>query len=253
MLSVERQQAIIDLVDKNDSALVTDLVRRFNVSEMTIRRDLDQLERKGLLRRVHGGAVSNHGRSYEPPYMLRSTVHNEEKKRIGAAAAELIKTGDSILLDVGTTTLEIARSLHNHQNLTVITPSFHIATLLAEHPGIRLILTGGILRHSELSMVGNLAAQSIHEFYVDKLFLGAGGVDLQAGFSEFNQEDAQVKQVMLHQARDITAVVDSSKFGLVALAAIAPITAVNRIITDSSAQPQLVERMRDLGIEMILV
>ena len=253
MLSVERQQAILDLVDKNDSTQVADLVRLFNVSEMTIRRDLDLLERKGLLRRVHGGAVSHHGRSYEPPFMLRSTVHNEEKKRIGAAAAGLINKGDSILLDVGTTTLEIARNLYAHQNLTVITPSFQIATQLAEHPGIRLILTGGILRQSELSMVGSLAARATQEFYVDKLYLGAGGIDLRAGLSEFNLEDAQVKQVMLQQAKDITAVVDSSKFGQVALAAIAPLKAVNRIITDSGIQPRLAARIRDLGIELILV
>ncbi len=253
MLSVERQQTIVDLVDKNDSIQVADLVKLFDVSEMTIRRDLDILERKGLLRRVHGGAVSSHGRSYEPPFLLRSTDHSEEKQRIGKAAADLIKKGDSVMLDVGTTTLEIARHLYAHQNLTIITPCFQIAALLAEHPGIRLILTGGILRRSELSMVGHLAERTIQEFYVDKLFVGAGGVDIVTGFTEFNLEDTLVKQAMLRQAKDITAVVDSSKFGQVALTAIAPLKAVNRIITDSGLEPKMADRIREMGIEIVLV
>ncbi len=253
MLSVERQQTIVDLVDKNDSIQVADLVKLFDVSEMTIRRDLDILERKGLLRRVHGGAVSSHGRSYEPPFLLRSTDHSEEKQRIGKAAADLIKKGDSVMLDVGTTTLEIARHLYAHQNLTIITPCFQIAALLAEHPGIRLILTGGILRRSELSMVGHLAERTIQEFYVDKLFVGAGGVDIVTGFTEFNLEDTLVKQAMLRQAKDITAVVDSSKFGQVALTAIAPLKAVNRIITDNGLEPKMADRIREMGIEIVLV
>jgi len=253
MLSVERQQAIIDLVDKNDFIQVADLVKQFDVSEMTIRRDLDILERKGLLRRVHGGAVSAHGRSYEPPYLLRSTGHIEEKQRIGKAAADLIKKGDSIMLDVGTTTLEIARNLHDHQNLTIITPCFQIAALLAEHPGIRLILTGGILRPSELSLVGHLAERTIQEFFVDKLFFGAGGVDIETGFTEFNLEDTLVKQAMLRQAKDITAVVDSSKFGQVAFTAISPLRAANRIITDFGLEPEFADRIREMGIDLVLV
>src|SRR3970282_2392365 len=110
MIAVERQQAILDLLDKNPSIQVTDLVDLFDVSEMTIRRDLDILERRVLLRRVHGGAVSNRGRSYEPPFMLRSSQYIEAKEGIGRVAAELVQNGDSIMLDVGTTTLEVARN-----------------------------------------------------------------------------------------------------------------------------------------------
>lgn len=253
MLSVERHQAILDLVEKNDTVQVAELVERFAVSEMTIRRDLDMLQRQGLLRRVHGGAVSNRGRSYEPPYLLRSNERTHEKTRIGRAAAALIKKGDSVMLDVGTTTLEVARHLHDHQDLTIITPCFPIATLLAEHPGIRLILTGGILRQGERSLVGHLAARAVQDFYVDKLFLGAGAVDLDAGFTEFNLEDALVKQAMLCRAKEITALVDSSKFGQIAFTAIAPLQAVHRIITDSGLASQAAQKIRDLGIELIQV
>jgi len=253
MYPVERHQAILDLLNKNDAVQVTELVELLAVSEMTIRRDLDVLERKGLLRRVHGGAISNHGRSYEPPFLLRTTEQTEEKRRIGRAAAALIQKGDSVMLDVGTTTLEIARNLTGQQNLTIVTPCFQIAALLAEHPGIRLILTGGIMRQGELSLVGHLAVRTVQDFYVDKFFMGAAGVDLEVGFTEFNVEDTLVKQAMLRSAKDITAVVDSSKFGQVAFTAIAPLQAVNRIITDSGLSPQLSLAIQQMGIELILV
>jgi len=253
MIPVERQQSILDMLDKNHSIQVTDLVDLFDVSEMTIRRDLDMLERRGLLRRVHGGAVSNRGRSYEPPFMLRSSQYIEAKEGIGRAAAELVQNGDSIMLDVGTTTLEVARNLKDRQNLTVITPCFQIAALLVDHPDIRLILTGGILRRGELSLVGHLAERAIQDFYVDKFFMGVGGVDLKAGFSEFNLEDTLVKQAMLRQAKDITVVADSSKFGHVAFTAIAPLEAVNRIITDSGITPEIAVGIEELGIDLIVV
>src|SRR5690606_10123912 len=111
MLPVERQQSILEQLNENGSVLVAELVERFNVSEMTIRRDLDLLERKGLLQRTRGGAISNHGRSYEPPFLRRSTERLEEKRRIGMKAASLVRNGESIMLDVGTTTLEVARNL----------------------------------------------------------------------------------------------------------------------------------------------
>ncbi|MEN4042294.1 MAG: DeoR/GlpR family DNA-binding transcription regulator [Anaerolineaceae bacterium] len=253
MLSFERHQAILDLLDKNDSIQVVDLVSIFNVSEVTIRRDLDVLERKGLLRRVHGGAVSNTGRSYEPAFLIRSGKHSEEKMRIGRAAAELIENGDSLMLDVGTTTLEITRFLTNHQNLTIITPSFQIAAQLVEHPGIRVILPGGILRKGELSLIGHLAESAINEFYVDKLFLAAGAVDPEIGFTEFNLEDTLVKRAMLRNAKDITALVDSSKFGKVALNAIASLKAVNRIISDRNLDPEIVKKIQNMNIDLLLV
>ena len=253
MLSVERQQTILDLLEKNDHIQVAELIGLFNVSDMTIRRDLAVLERKGVLRRVHGGAVSNRGRSYEPSFMSRSMTRIEEKERIGMAAASLIRSGDSIMLDVGTTTLEIARHLKDCHNLTIITPCIQIAATLVEHPGIRLVLTGGIMRPSELSLVGHLAERTIRDFYVDKLFLGAAGVDFEAGFTEFNLEDTLVKQAMLRSAKDITVVVDSSKFGRVAFTAIAPLQVANRIITDNGLSQQMVSRIHDLGLDLILV
>jgi len=252
MISEERHQIILGLLDSHGSVTVADLVARFNVSEMTVRRDLDALERKGLLRRVHGGAVSTRGRNYEPPFLSRSAKHRAEKERIGQVAASLVNNGDSIILDVGTTTLEVARHLADRRNLTIITPSFHIASPLAEQPGIRLILTGGILRPGELSLVGNLAERAFQDFFVDKLFLGIGGIDFGAGLTEFNLEDALVKKAMLRSAKEIIVVADASKFGQVAFAAVAPLNVVSRIVTDASLDPVTRTRLQAENIEFIL-
>jgi DeoR/GlpR family transcriptional regulator of sugar metabolism len=252
MLSEERHQIILNILENQGSVLVTDLVSQFEVSEMTIRRDLDVLERKGLLRRVHGGAVSDRGRSYEPPFLSRSTTHQEEKARIGKMAAELVRSGDSITLDVGTTTLEVARNLAEKQNLTILTPCFQIAALLCENPSIRLILTGGILRHSELSMVGHLAERVFEEFYVDKLFLAAAGVDFESGLTEYNLEDTLVKQAMIRTAKQVILVTDASKFNQVAFTAIAPIDVIDTVVTDRLVHPSIVTKLKDIDIDVIL-
>jgi len=252
MISDFRQTTILEKLQALGSVSVADLVREFNVSEMTIRRDLAILENRGLLRRVHGGATSQRGRSYEPPFISRAGENLDAKRRIGAAAAALVQNGDSITLDVGTTTLEIARSLHAKQDLTVITPSLRIANELCDHPGIRLILTGGILRSSEYSMVGHLAERIFDDFFVDKLFLGAGAVDVKAGVSEFNIEDTLVKRAMVRSAKKVFLAADSSKFHQVALTSIVPLANVHTIISDTDLDPHLVTQIRKEGIEVIL-
>jgi len=220
---------------------------------MTVRRDLDELERQGLLRRVHGGAVSARGRSYEPAFLIRSSIHQSEKERIAIAALSLIKNGDSIALDVGTTTLEIARRLGDRHDLTVVTSSLRVAHELSEVAGIRLILTGGILRPGELSLVGRIAEETVQQFFVDKPFLGVAGIDLEAGMTEYSLEDALVKRAMLRSAKQTIVVADASKFGQVAFAAVAPVRAANYIITDASIQQDTLDALRSLAIEVIVV
>lgn len=250
----DRHQTILHLLERRGRVTVSDLAAQFAVSEMTVRRDLDALERQGLLRRVRGGAVSARGRSYEPPFLTRSTVHQAEKERIGRLAAGLVQDGDSIALDVGTTALEIARCLclSDKRNLTVVTPSFRVAGLLAEQPDIRIILTGGILRPGELSLVGQMAEQAFERFYVDKLFLGIGGVSLQAGLTEYNLEDAQVKQAMIRSAKEIILVTDSSKFDQIAFAAVAPLEAVDRIVTDEGIPSAYRDALEARDIQLLL-
>lgn len=252
MLSEERHQSIMNILEEQGSVMVTDLVSQFNVSEMTVRRDLDMLERKGLLRRVHGGAISDLGRSYEPPFLTRSTTNQAEKARIGKLAVQLIHSGDSVTLDVGTSTVEVARNLVERQNLTILTPCFQIAGLLCENPGIRLILTGGILRPGELSMVGHLAERVFEEFHVDKLFIAAAGIDFEAGLTEYNVEDTLVKKAMIRTAKQVILVADASKFNRVAFTTIAPLDVVNTVITDKSVDPSIVTKLLDLDIDVML-
>jgi DeoR/GlpR family transcriptional regulator of sugar metabolism len=252
MLLEERHQSILHLLDTQGTVSVVELVARFDVSEMTIRRDLDLLERRGYLRRVHGGAITDRGRSFEPSFLARSTVNQDLKERIGKAAAGLVNPGDSLILDVGTTTLEIARHLVNKNELTIITPCFQIANVLAGNSNIRLILAGGILRPKELSMYGPLAERAFNDYFVDKLFLGASGVDFTAGLTEFNLEDTLVKHAMLRSAKHVILTVDSSKFNRVAFTSIAPLSIVHTIVTDTNLEPEVAVQLKKENIKVIL-
>jgi DeoR/GlpR family transcriptional regulator of sugar metabolism len=248
---------IVELIQETGSKTVAELCELFDVSEMTIRRDLRDLDREGALRRVHGGAVSNLGRSYEPPYTIRSTRNAEIKRAIGQKAAELILDGDSIALDVGTTTLEIARALQGKQNLTILTASLPIAneivTNLSLTSEVRLILTGGILRSGELSMIGNIAAQTYADFHVDKAFIGVGGISAEEGLTEYNLEDAMVKKPMIQNAHQRIVVADSSKIGRTTFTSIAPLSVVDILITDSEITSESHQSLETSGIEVLAV
>lgn len=255
-MRAERQRKILELVLQNNEISVADICEKFDVSEMTARRDLQDLERDGLLRRVHGGAVNNQGRSYEPPLQLRSSKHSERKQSIGQTAAELVYDGDSIALDVGTTTLEIARALQGKRNLTVVTASLPIANEIISSfslsGDIRLILTGGIVRAGEFSMIGDYAAHMYDQLHVDKAFLGIGGISLEDGLTEYNLEDAMVKRSILRSARQTIVVADGSKFGHTTFASVGSVTEVDMIIADSSAPVEIVEQLREMGIDVLI-
>lgn len=253
MFPNERYQKIVEMLDNQTVVTVSDLARLLDVSDMTIRRDFHVLESQGILRRVHGGATRKLGSSFEPPFLSRSATNIAEKIRIAEAAVDLINNGDSIALDVGTTTLEIARQLKSKQNLTVITRSLQIASELIEHQGIKLILTGGYIRQGELSLLGYLAERTFSDFYVDKLFLGAGGVDLNAGITEYNLEEMLVKRAMVKQAEEIILVVDAAKFGTIALAPIIPLNEVDTIVTDTNITNETQSAIEELGVRVIVV
>ena len=256
MNTTERHTKIVEMVLDKGSISIADITSLFNVSEMTARRDLNELDRQGLLRRVHGGAVANLGRSYEPPFSTRVVKNQLAKQAIGRAAADLIFDGDSIALDVGTTTLEIVPYLKNKRNLTIVTSCLQIANAVVSHLSLevdaRLILTGGIVRPRELSMIGAIAEQIYHELHVDKAFIGVGGISLEDGLTEYNFEDTQIKKVLLRTAREKIVVADSSKFGVTAFATIAPLTAIDWVVTDDHTPLEVVEALQQSGIKVIL-
>lgn len=256
MLQAERRHEIIEWVNQYGRITIADICAHFNVCDMTARRDLRELDREGLLRRVHGGAVSSLRRSYESPFQIRASKNTAPKERIGQAAAALIHDGDSIALDTGTTTLEVARALRDQRNLTFLTTSLPIANEIAARfpleSGVRLIVAGGIVRPNELSMIGSFTEQMCSQIHVDRAFLGFGGLTLEEGLTEYNLEDAMVKQALLRSAHQKIAVIDSSKFGRTTFAAVGPPTIVDIIITDAGAPPDMLEALRALGVQVIL-
>lgn len=186
------------------------------------------------------------------PYLVRAHTNQSQKERIGRVAASLVQDGDSVALDVGTTTLEVAHALRDKNNLTVLTHSLHIAHVLAGHPLIRLIVVGGVLRPGELSLVGHLAERAYREFHVDKLFLGVGGLSVEAGLTEYNLEDALVKQAMLQSAKERIVVADASKLERVAFARVAALSDIDILVTTSEADPSILKRIEEVGVRVLL-
>jgi len=251
MLAEERRKEILELIEISNVVSVADLCVRLDVSEMTIRRDLRMLANDGLLMRVHGGAISRRGRSYEPPYLMRSSSHVDLKQVIGVRAASLVHEGDSLAIDVGTTTLEVAKNLTGLSNLTVLTSSLIILNLLADSPNIRLFASGGEIRPQERSMVGRIAASTFQEFQVDKAFIGIGGVHPEVGLSEYNLEDALVKQAIIQHAEQVIIVADSSKLMRTCFAVVAPTQAADIIVTDYEAPEEIIQVFKKMGVEII--
>lgn len=252
MIPAERRERILQLVETKHSVTVAELCNSLDVSEMTIRRDLRMLSNQGLILRVHGGAVSRRGRSYEPPYMIRSINNPEQKKAIGAEAAKLVQEGDSIAIDVGTTTLEVARNIVNIPNLTVLTSSLKVANLLADAPSIRLIVSGGIVRPGERSLIGNIAESTFTNFHVDKAFIGIGGIHPEVGLTEFNLEDTLVKQKMIQHAEQVIVVADYSKMFRTCFAFVAPLSTVDVVVTDSDVSPEAIGAFNHQGVEVLI-
>ncbi|NOH02725.1 MAG: DeoR/GlpR transcriptional regulator [Chloroflexi bacterium] len=244
------------MVMERGNVTIADICSQFNVSDMTARRDLNELDRQGLLRRVHGGAIANLGRSYEPSFQTRAVKNLEEKKAIGLKAAELIYDGDSIALDVGTTTLEIVPGLLGKRNLTIVTSCLQIAAKIVDQIPLevdaRLIITGGIVRPRELSMVGHIPEQVYQDLHVDKAFIGIGGISLEDGLTEYNIEDTQIKRMLIRSAREKIVVADGAKFGVTTFTSVAALTAVDKIVTDRSAPPEFLDKVREQGVEVIL-
>lgn len=252
MTPIERRKQILDLIEKQSSISVFELCRLLGVSEMTIRRDLRSLSNAGLLERVYGGALLRRGRSYEPPFLTRMAENIKKKQTIARRAAALVVDGDSIALDIGTTTLELAKRLRSASNLTVITASIHVANVLNETTGLRLILTGGIVRNQEQSLIGHIAERTFADFHVDKAFVGVGGINLKNGLTEYNIEDTLVKRAMIDNADQVIVVADSSKLGKSCFATIAPLSVVDILVTDPDIPAEIHEQLTEEGVQVLI-
>lgn len=253
MLAAERQRKILQEVKNKRAAKIFELSQLFNVSEMTIRRDLEKLNSEGVLQRTYGGALALEKMALEPTFQEKDSINMEEKQRIGIAAASMINEGDTVFLSTGTTTMQIIKNLVNKKNVTVMTNSLNNAFELSKLSGIRLLVVGGELRERSFAMVGTPAKQSLQGLYVDKLFLGVNGFSLKYGLTTPNLAEAEICQWMIKIAKEVIVVADHSKFESVTFAQIADIDCVNRLITDSGVDKEFVKQLQDKDIEVIIV
>jgi DeoR family transcriptional regulator of aga operon len=253
MLIDERRQHILSLVENQGRVLVAELSRDLGISQITIRKDLELLQSKGLVHRTHGGALRvQSGALFDPSLQEKQKQHSQEKQRIAAAAADMVQEGQCILLDSGTTTTAIAQALKRFSQLTVITNAVNIAIELAS-TDFEVILTGGSLRKNSFSLVGPLAEDVLEEINADILFLGVDGFDPEIGVTTPNFLESRVNRAMVKAARRVVAVCDSTKFSRRSLSRIVPPSAIHCVITDRNVHPSIQEALRSHNVETILV
>lgn len=249
-----RRSSILQKVKEDSSVNVTELSRIFGVSEVTIRKDLRILEDRKLLLRVHGGAIVGAKaptlEAEERNINFKKLVNAREKEAIGRAAAAHIKEGDTIIIDSGTTTLEVVKNLQNFQDLTIITNSIAAAAEAIKYKRFKLILIGGAVRESSHSTVGPLAESNLRVLYGDKLFLGVDSFSVESGLSTPSVEEASTNQVMITRAREVIAVFDSSKVNKRAMAFIADVSKINTIITDNRFPSNVKKQLKGLKVNI---
>jgi len=253
VLSEERRRAILDLIGRDGRALVKSLASKFGTSEVTIRQDLEVLHSHGLVHRTHGGALPVRTAALlDPTLQEKFKLHRKEKQRIALAAARLVKEGQSVVLDSGSTTTAVARALRHFRQLSVITNAVNIAAELAG-TSVEVILTGGTLRENSFSLVGPLTEETLRRVSADILFLGVDGFDVHLGLTTPNLLEAKVNCVMMEISRRIVVVCDSSKLGRRSLSLISPPSAVHQVITDRQIAKSDLRALREAGIEVTLV
>lgn len=253
MFPEERRTVILSILNEAGRCRVIDLARKLAVSEVTVRQDLDVLEKQGLLSRTHGGAILIAKRGYERSFNIEESAFQEEKARIGQAAAGLVSDGETIILDVGTTVTEIARNLQMRKGLTVVTNALNIAMLLEKAPEITVLVTGGTLRSKQHSLVNPFGQFILERIQVDVAFIGVNGVEAEHGVTNVNMAEAEMKTLFLKAARRRILVADSSKIGNVALAKVADLRDIDLLITDEQADPEEVARLVEKGLDIKLV
>jgi DeoR family transcriptional regulator of aga operon len=240
-------------MNREGRVLVLDLAKRFETSQVTIRKDLEELHAHGVIHRTHGGALpAREGALEDPTLREKEKLHRKEKLRIAETAAKLVQEGQVVILDSGTTTTAIARALRHFQNLTIVTNAVNIAAELSG-TAIEVILTGGTLRKNSFSLVGPIAEETLRRLNADLLFLGVDGFDVHYGLSTPNLLEAKVNRVMVEVAKRTVAACDSSKFGRRSLSLIVPPQALHEVITDRAAPKSDLKTLKKAGIEVTLV
>ena len=255
----DREEKIMRLLLQNGSATVEQLLDSANTSAPSIRRDLTRLERRGLVRRTHGGATLAEPLLYEPfrydtSFQAREQRAAEEKRRIGLAAADLVQENDTIGLTAGTTTTQIGRALRHRTHINVVTNAINIGMELCNHAGIRTSITGGVLPWAwSFSLSGPAAVQFVSQVYLDKVFLNVVGLDAERGATTLEADEATLYHCMMRQAREVIAVADHTKLGLTSPALICNVQELHTLVTDTGATDAMVAPFEARGIRVVRV
>ncbi|WP_435010658.1 DeoR/GlpR family DNA-binding transcription regulator [Tundrisphaera lichenicola] len=250
MLTAERKRLLLDVLKSEGKILASNLSKRLGVSEDTVRRDLRELDKAGLLLRVHGGALPRSPTSIH--YAEREKESTDAKRTIGAAAAQLLRPGEVVVLDGGTTPLAVAEHLPPDLSLTMVTHSLPALEVLSEHEKAECIVVGGRLFKAARVAVGIAAVDTYRMLRPDTCVLGAAGIHPEAGVTTFDGEEAEVKRAMVEHATRVIVVVAGEKLGTVAPYVLIPIERITHLVTDRSASPEVLQTLREMGLEIVV-
>lgn len=251
-----RQQRILQSMIHDNVVAVAELADLLNVSPATVRRDLKLLQKRGLLHRTHGGATPV-GQSFYASLPLDSSYEEQvrqyanAKRRIGLAAANMVRDGDVVALTPGTTTAQVARSIHHRKGVTIIVTSVNVAMELSNRQDLTVFVPGGFMRQSWFSLIGSATIRAIQDFYYDKVFIGVNGIHPEKGLTSGNHEEAAVNRALIEQSRQRIVVADHTKLGAVLNAVICPTTMIETLITDSEASDDAIAPFVAMGMEVI--
>lgn len=252
MLAIERKNEILAILQKEQRVLVAELSQKYNVTEETIRRDLEKLEKEGFVKKTYGGAVLNNNTNVELPLRIREKTNKKEKLIIARMVSELVDEGESIMLDSSSTSLMVAKNLNQFKKLTVITNSVEVLIELAGNKGINVISTGGMLRDSSLSLVGKTAERTLMNFNVDKAVISCKGIDLEKGITESNESEAEIKNVMRACAKTTILAIDHSKFDNISFIKALDLNKNDIVVTDKLEHDKWNQFFEDKGIKVIV-
>lgn len=251
MLAAERRNLILEKLQDEKKVIVSELGERFGVSEETIRRDLDKLEKEGFAVKSYGGAVLNESNSFDMPFNIRKKKNMKGKQKIAELIGELVRDDDHIILDPSTTAVSIVKKLKERKRLTIITNSIEVLVELADVSGWDVISTGGTLKENYLALVGARAMKGIASFHADKAVFSCKGIDMQKGITDANEMFSQVKQTMLESAQQKILAVDHTKFDKVAFSEICMISDIDLVVTDIRPSDEWMAYFREKGIECL--
>lgn len=251
MLAIERRQQIISRLTANGKVIVSELAEQFGVTEETIRRDLERLDRDGIASKTYGGAVSRHNSALDLPYNVREGVNVKEKQHIAERCSELIADGERIMLDSSSTALYIIKKLKDKKNLTIITNSVKILLELQDKPDWTVLSTGGALKRGGLALNGSSAEKMINSYHVDTAIFSCKGIDMALGVTDSNENDSLIKQAMIASAERKIIALDTEKFDKKSFVKFCELSDVDIIVTNSEPPEKWVSLLDELGIELV--